>query len=119
MNIKKYRKNQAGFTLIELVIVLTIIGVILAIAVPGFTKTIESSKLQADKATARVIGTAAQVALLDDVKDITIEKLVADGYLEKTPTPQKKGVGKFLLKIKNEKIFVSYENGTETLYPDD
>ena len=40
---KKFRKNEKGFTLAELLIVVAIIGVLVAISIPIFTSQLEKS----------------------------------------------------------------------------
>lgn len=41
---KKLRKNEKGFTLAELLIVVAIIGVLVAISIPIFTSQLEKSR---------------------------------------------------------------------------
>lgn len=41
---KKFRKNEKGFTLAELLIVVAIIGVLVAISIPIFTAQLEKSR---------------------------------------------------------------------------
>lgn len=41
---KKFRKNEKGFTLAELLIVVAIIGVLVAISIPIFTSQLEKSR---------------------------------------------------------------------------
>ena len=40
------KKNNKGFTLVEIMIVVLIIGILLAIAVPNFIKSLETSRKQ-------------------------------------------------------------------------
>jgi type IV pilus assembly protein PilA len=42
--IRKIRKNTAGFTLVEIMIVVAIIGLLAALAVPGFVKARKQSQ---------------------------------------------------------------------------
>jgi len=53
----KVKKNE-GFTLIELIIVITILGILVMIAVPRFFSIIEKSKIATDKANLRILNTA-------------------------------------------------------------
>jgi type IV pilus assembly protein PilA len=66
---KKMKKNNKGFTLAELLIVVAIIAVLVAIAIPVFTTRLEQSRETADIANLRSAYAAAQVAALSGDKD--------------------------------------------------
>lgn len=60
------RKNEKGFTLVELIVVMAVLAVISAIAVPRFLGVQEDAKLEADYATAAMLGKAAELYLVKD-----------------------------------------------------
>ena len=62
---KKLRKNEKGFTLAELLIVVAIIGVLVAISIPIFTSQLEKSREATDLANLRAAKAEAVVAILD------------------------------------------------------
>tara|TARA_B100000212_G_scaffold195861_1_gene147803 strand:+ start:42 stop:296 length:255 start_codon:yes stop_codon:yes gene_type:complete len=64
--IKKYlNRNQEGFTLVELIIVVVIIGILSAISIPSF----QNMRYRADEAEAKTIANsvikAAAIVLID------------------------------------------------------
>ncbi|MBR4545525.1 MAG: prepilin-type N-terminal cleavage/methylation domain-containing protein [Oscillibacter sp.] len=65
------KQNQKGFTLAELLIVVAIIAVLVAIAIPVFTKRLEASRETTDIANLRSAYATATVAVMSGKKDIT------------------------------------------------
>jgi len=63
-------KNQKGFTLVELIVVIAILGILGAIAVPKFGGFKETAAEKADEATMDVIRNAVMIALANG--DITV-----------------------------------------------
>ncbi|EEG78357.1 prepilin-type N-terminal cleavage/methylation domain-containing protein [Dethiobacter alkaliphilus] len=113
--IQKARKNQKGFTLVELMVVVVIIGILVAIAVPIYNTTMTRAQDRADDANIRVLNgaVAAYVASEDnaaysDFDGISIAHNTAGStspgtvtgtfptgwtnYLETAPNPSRAGV---------------------------
>ncbi|MBE5812592.1 MAG: prepilin-type N-terminal cleavage/methylation domain-containing protein [Clostridiales bacterium] len=67
-------KSKKGFTLVELIIVIAILGIIALIAVPSLTGIQQRSKVNADIRTAEQIGKAVRIWMTDtsaEEKDTT------------------------------------------------
>lgn len=61
----KYKLNNKGFSLIELVIVVAIMAVLIAVLAPQFIRYIEKSKIGKDMEVAAVVQKAINVAMVD------------------------------------------------------
>lgn len=86
----KFRNNRKGFTLIEIMIVVLIIGILLAIAIPNFMKARETSRTKACIANLKEIDTAKEQLAMDthlsNGGDCAMTDLVgADAYIKNTP----------------------------------
>lgn len=89
-------KNQKGFTLVELMAVLVILGLILAIAIPMVGSMVNKTERKADDASFNLIVKSAEYAYLDGYKSTpesgdltppkdvtyTVKELVDEGYLD-------------------------------------
>lgn len=77
MQRQKRKKNQ-GFTLIELIVVIAILGILAAIIMAQFGGFTESAKQRADEANANVLNHAAAMWATDPVNNlntVTVDKL--------------------------------------------
>ena len=64
------KKNNKGFTLVELVIVVAILAILVGILAPQYTKYVEKSRKAADAANLDNLVTAVKVAAADGKYDI-------------------------------------------------
>ena len=94
---KMFKKSSKGFTLVEIMIVVAIIGILIAIAVPGFVKARTQSRTRAcQENLTKIEGANEQWALENNKKpadNSDIGVLVGvDNYLKKTPVCPASGV---------------------------
>jgi general secretion pathway protein G len=80
------RKNEAGFTLMELMIVMMIIGVLTTLAIPSFVGAIRNAREAVLKEDLRVMRSAIDSYTMDKQKaPQSLEDLVQEGYLKVIP----------------------------------
>lgn len=59
--LKRILRDQRGFTLIELVIVLAVIGLLIGIAIPVYQHVLESARVRTDSSNAAMVENAVQM----------------------------------------------------------
>lgn len=110
MNIfQKAKKNQKGFTLVELMVVVVIIGILVAIAVPVYNSTQERAKKQANEANIRIIEGAVQTYLMDN-PEATIDDEDLNAEINETDDHPLKSYFKEIPKSPDGK-FYTIDNG--------
>ena len=88
MQIKTSRKS--GFTLVEIMIVVAIIGLLAAIAIPNFVRARESAQLNSIANNLRILEGAKEQWALENKKSTT-DSVTTDlltGYLKNNTVPQ-------------------------------
>lgn len=80
------RKGERGFTLVELMIVMLIIGVLAAVAVPSFIASIRNAREAALKEDLHVMRDAIDSYTMDkNAAPQSLDDLVQSGYLKQIP----------------------------------
>jgi general secretion pathway protein G len=87
--VKKLSQNtnqESGFTLVELMVVMLIIGVLAAIAIPSFISSIKNAKEAVLKEDLHVLRNAIDSYTMDKSKaPQSLDDLVQSGYLKTIP----------------------------------
>ncbi|HBP63067.1 MAG TPA: prepilin-type cleavage/methylation domain-containing protein [Desulfosporosinus sp.] len=101
-------KPESGFTLIEVLTVIIIIGILAAIAVPKFASSTVSARQKADVVTAHQVKTAMDRYQLDNGAYLTNSQLtVTEGAVNST-----KLIPKYISKLDKETIQQVVAGGT-------
>ena len=83
--LKKIWNKEDGFTLVELLGVIVILGIILAIAIPAIGTIVDNAKTTTTAQQQELVFDAAQMYFLeteDDDNKVTVEDLITNKYLE-------------------------------------
>ncbi|WP_102048414.1 competence type IV pilus major pilin ComGC [Pygmaiobacter massiliensis] len=77
-------KNKKGFTLVELMVVVAILGILVAVAVPVYNNATTKAETNTCAANIRTIQSALMQAQIDGqlADNDTVQKLVDNGYLQ-------------------------------------
>ena len=80
------RKGEQGFTLVELMIVMTIIGILAAIAIPSYIRAVQKAKEAVLREDLHTLRTAIDSYTVDKEKaPDSLDDLVQAGYLKSIP----------------------------------
>lgn len=111
-NLLRRARSERGFTLIELVIVIGIIGVLAGIAVPRYSAYKTTAENNADALTARVVQTAIELYQAENGKYPEVGDLTATATNPAPMVPLYTALEKYLQGTPK------FNNGTQTYDPE-
>ncbi len=90
-SLRRKSSSQRGFTLVELMVVVAVIAILAAVAMPQFLSAADKAKSAKEVADMQIIKNATQLYMIDKNVDVptTVENLYKEGYLtEYVKTPK-------------------------------
>jgi len=120
--LRKMLRNEKGFTLVELLAVIVILGIIGAIAVPSIAGVIENSKKDAHIANAQSLLEAARLYdVSDDIENtggtVKYSTLKTNGFIDEIDAPSGSGAydDDSEVDLDNNKVIL-YDDGTNNKF---
>lgn len=119
----KISKNESGFTLVELVVVIAILGIVVVIGIARFSKLTDEARLQSDQSIAAAIATTAQAWIAEgdnlytgntiDIEELKKSKYLIEGIDYKSQTTKED----FKIDYDPDTNSITVKAGTEQFYP--
>lgn len=113
------KKDNKGFSLVELIIVIAIMAVLVGLLAPQYLKYVENSKVSTDISNAQEVATAINVAFADDnpsFKAGMTPTVLPDG--KSLPALKATGAGANMVVTIDDNGVKSITDGTNELWPD-
>ena len=109
MRMQKHNRNKSGFTLIELMVVITIMGILASVAVPNVFGLIEKSREKIDLLKLYYLWDSINKALIEDDNALTNSNYISSATGDEREKRQKslsnalkgKGVALFVIEVHN------------------
>lgn len=119
----KNKKKRQGFTLVELIIVIAIMGILAAIAIPKYNKSRIKAAETAHLANVEMLKSAARMKILDgDVTFTWTENSHESIYIEKWPKIPNgikfENISEYKVECKDENITVTPDENTKPINED-
>ncbi|MGV8907173.1 MAG: competence type IV pilus major pilin ComGC [Acetobacterium sp.] len=81
MEKKKKIENIRGFTLMEVIVVIAILGVLMALALPNFTGVLANSQLKTDQANVSIVQSALELYRAENKDQLPTAVTTFDGLV--------------------------------------
>ena len=116
------KRNQRGFTIVELVIVIAVIAILAAVLIPTFTSLINKANISADQQAVRQMNTALAIDEAENGRAETVEQaldvLNKAGYKENEYIALADGY-QFYWDQSTNRVVLYNNNGNKIEYPED
>ena len=85
------KTNNKGFSLVELIVVIAIMAILAAVAIPTFSGFITKAKISNDVSFVNDVTYAAKIASVEYAGDVTVSVTVDDGNITSITVTKKSG----------------------------